>query len=228
MPTNNPQKFAVIDIEATCVRGDRNAQQRFKKETIELPVVVITRSADGRRWLRGEDGSLETLEFRTFVRPVRNPVLSEFCTELTGIEQRQVDDAPTFSDAMASLDRWLADNDVTPENALFVSCGDFDLKHLRGESIATGTTLGRMFDRFCNVKIPFALAGEPAPRASPPRFDMAEMLEALGLELVGRHHSGIDDARNIARIAGALGEDAPDALYATGGFDAAGSFIRLV
>ena len=29
---------------------------------------------------------------------------------------------------------------------------------------------------------------------------MAGMLRALDLELVGRHHSGIDDARNIARI----------------------------
>merc|ERR1719453_2079952 len=29
---------------------------------------------------------------------------------------------------------------------------------------------------------------------------MAEMLSTLGMELIGRHHSGIDDARNIARI----------------------------
>jgi len=27
---------------------------------------------------------------------------------------------------------------------------------------------------------------------------MVEMLKALNLDLVGRHHSGIDDARNIA------------------------------
>lgn len=30
---------------------------------------------------------------------------------------------------------------------------------------------------------------------------MTEMLELCGLELQGRHHSGIDDAKNIARVA---------------------------
>jgi ERI1 exoribonuclease 3 len=30
---------------------------------------------------------------------------------------------------------------------------------------------------------------------------MTEMLDKLGLKLEGRHHSGIDDCRNIVRIA---------------------------
>ena len=30
---------------------------------------------------------------------------------------------------------------------------------------------------------------------------MPHMLELTGLELEGRHHSGIDDSRNIARVA---------------------------
>jgi len=29
---------------------------------------------------------------------------------------------------------------------------------------------------------------------------MAQMLECLGLELTGKHHSGIDDTRNIAKV----------------------------
>jgi len=33
------------------------------------------------------------------------------------------------------------------------------------------------------------------------RMGMAGMLSSLGLTLEGRHHSGIDDCRNIARIA---------------------------
>ena len=32
-------------------------------------------------------------------------------------------------------------------------------------------------------------------------FDMKEMLDFLKLPLDGRHHSGIDDAKNIAKIA---------------------------
>jgi ERI1 exoribonuclease 3 len=29
---------------------------------------------------------------------------------------------------------------------------------------------------------------------------MAAMLQEAGLELIGRHHSGLDDCKNIARI----------------------------
>lgn len=31
-------------------------------------------------------------------------------------------------------------------------------------------------------------------------YGMTGMLERLGMEVKGRHHSGIDDSRNIARI----------------------------
>ena len=224
------RKFAIVDLEATCVKGDREAQALLGQETIELPAVVLT-CDDRGRWLPG------SLEFRTFVLPTRNPRLSEFCTSLTGIEQHQVDDAPTLDVALADFDRWLADNDVTAENALFVSCGDFDLRHLREEaqraSVVPGPTLGRMWDQFCNIKIPFVehLKRAAVEKGLPAkeirkirRRDMAEMLEALGLELVGRHHSGIDDARNIARIASVLGADA---LRPTGSFDALGRFVKL-
>ena len=40
-----------------------------------------------------------------------------------------------------------------------------------------------------------------------PRMGMANMLKFLGLNLIGRHHSGIDDTKNIARCALKLMED---------------------
>ena len=36
---------------------------------------------------------------------------------------------------------------------------------------------------------------------------MTDMLEKLNIELVGTHHSGIDDSRNIARIVQKLAKD---------------------
>ena len=48
---------------------------------------------------------------------------------------------------------------------------------------------------WCNVKRPFA--AQTGQAKSP---GMAGMLTALGLPLVGHHHLGIDDSRNIAAI----------------------------
>merc|ERR1719247_530438 len=48
--------------------------------------------------------------------------------------------------------------------------------------------------RYCNVKKPFA--AHLGTKAG----GMSSMLAKLGLPLIGRHHLGIDDARNIARV----------------------------
>lgn len=36
---------------------------------------------------------------------------------------------------------------------------------------------------------------------------MLKMLELMGLDLEGRHHSGIDDARNLCRVVAKLCEE---------------------
>jgi inhibitor of KinA sporulation pathway (predicted exonuclease) len=65
----------VIDFECTC---ERDASD-FPHEIIEFPVVVVDRR-----------DMVVVAEFQSYCRPVLNPVLSEFCTELTGITQAQV------------------------------------------------------------------------------------------------------------------------------------------
>ena len=42
---------------------------------------------------------------------------------------------------------------------------------------------------------------QPEPPKKRGISDMTEMLKYLGLQLDGRHHSGIDDSLNIAKIA---------------------------
>lgn len=84
--------LAVTDLEATC--DDRRGFS--PPELIELPVVLID-CATGR----------VEAEFHTYVRPQVNPSLTDFCQELTGITQAQVDAAPTFPDAMGMLAEWL-------------------------------------------------------------------------------------------------------------------------
>jgi inhibitor of KinA sporulation pathway (predicted exonuclease) len=42
-------------------------------------------------------------EFSTFVKPTINPTLTHFCTKLTTITQKDVDDAPYIEEALDSL-----------------------------------------------------------------------------------------------------------------------------
>ena len=65
--------LVVIDFEATCFGRDNT---EFCQEIIQFPAVLV---------------DLDTLsitdEFCKFVKPVVNPTLTEYCTNLTGITQ---------------------------------------------------------------------------------------------------------------------------------------------
>ena len=72
--------FLILDFEATCSDTDPN----FCNEIIEFPIVAI----DSKTGNRVE-------EFRQYVRPVINPILTKFCTTFTW-NPRTVDKADTF------------------------------------------------------------------------------------------------------------------------------------
>jgi 3'-5' exoribonuclease 1 len=66
--------FCVVDFEATCWED-----QDFKSaesEIIEFPAVLLNAKS-----------LVKEAEFHSYCRPAINPVLSEFCTSLTGITQ---------------------------------------------------------------------------------------------------------------------------------------------
>lgn len=90
-----PKKwFCVLDFEASCWQSGN----RDKMEIIEFPSVL------GR--LEGQQ-LVKVAEFQQYVHPVIIPELSQFCTELTGIQQSQVDNARTFSDVYIAHHEWI-------------------------------------------------------------------------------------------------------------------------
>lgn len=178
----------ILDFESTC---DDQIQIQ-PQEIIEFPSVVL---------------SLETLqiteEFESFVRPQHHSRLTRFCQELTSITQDQVDQAEVFRKVFSAHQQWLTENGLTPDNALFVTCGDWDLNIMLPAqctaSVPNIEHLPPVYRRWHNIKRSFCkvLGQEKAP-------GMAGMMKALELELVGHHHRGIDDCRNIATILCAL------------------------
>jgi ERI1 exoribonuclease 2 len=67
--------FVVIDFEATCDK----VNNPFPQEIIEFPSVLVNSAT----------GQLEA-SFQTYVRPTYHQFLTDFCKELTGIQQIQV------------------------------------------------------------------------------------------------------------------------------------------
>jgi len=174
--------FAVLDFEATCEQD----VQMNPQEIIEFPIVLV----DGQ--------TLEQVdEFRTYVLPESHPKLTKFCMDLTGIQQTDVDSAPRWTDALTSAQSWLQDQLCKRgyKRCLFVTCGDWDLRQMLPKQCSLHQQpVPEMFTRWLNVKNLFDAV------TSRGKQGMAGMLPALDLQLIGRHHCGLDDCRNIARI----------------------------
>jgi inhibitor of KinA sporulation pathway (predicted exonuclease) len=179
---SRPSHYLVIDLEATCddreAGNGRGAVPPNEMEIIEIGAVL----ADAE--------SLDPVdEFQTFIQPVRHPVLTPFCTKLTSIRQEDVRNARGFREAIADLERFIDGRD-----ALFCSWGDYDRKQFEQDA------------RFHHVNLPFGGRHLNLKKkfteqlGEEKRYGMAGALARVGLPLVGTHHRGIDDARNIARL----------------------------
>ncbi len=186
--------LVVLDFEATC--DDRSPPS--PQEVIEFPSVLL----DAR--------TLEVVdEHVSFVRPVHHRALTRFCTELTSITQAEVDRAPPFPEVLERYLAWLGAHGLPLEPPgpgaalpyLFVTCGDWDLQTMLPAQLAASGIdfVPHPFRRWTNVKVIF---GEWRRRRE--GGGMKRMLSLLGIAPEGRHHRGIDDCRNIAKIVRAL------------------------
>ena len=189
VPTKQYEYLLVLDFEANCEKDKKLECQ----EIIEFPVVPI---------------STVTKEpvcdpFHFYIKPTVVPTLSAFCTELTGIEQSTVDAGITIDKCLVALDEWMIQNGFTAQNSTFVTCGMWDFNTcLRYEAEYKKLFLQKYLKKYINIKDIWmhTLFKKKAK-------GMPGMLASLDLELEGRHHSGIDDSKNIARVALALIEN---------------------
>lgn len=177
MDSSPPDYYLVVDLEATCNNND--SFPRTEMEIIEIGAVLLERK------------SLKIVEeFQSFIRPVRHPVLTEFCTNLTTISQSAVEAADSFPVVASRFESWFA-----PFNPLlFSSWGSYDRSQLLQDYQyhQLDFPLG---EEHLNIKARFAKQLHTRRQ-----MGMASALKKAGLPLIGTHHRGIDDARNISRL----------------------------
>ena len=178
--------WIVVDLEATCWTTEEDpalaAQQRTESEIIEIGAVRLdpaTRAVDG--------------DFQTFVRPVRHPRLSTFCTSLTHIEQHLVDAAPDFRTAYGRFLQWMEGD----AGVVLASWGRYDHNQLHRQAVAAGLPAPRW--QPLNIKAAFGdwYRAHSGRRA---RHGLGRAIRELGWTFEGTAHRGIDDARNAARV----------------------------
>lgn len=172
--------FVVIDFEATCDK-ERKPQPQ---EIIEFPSVLVNSMT----------GQVEDC-FQIYVRPTYNQVLTDFCKELTGIQQAQVDKGVLLSEALLMHDKWLEVKGIKNTKFAVVTWSNWDCRvMLESECRLKGIQKPPYFNRWINLKVPFQEVFGGV------RCNLKEAIQVAGLVWEGRAHCGLDDARNTAHL----------------------------
>jgi len=200
----NTQFFIVIDFEATC--EEKNPPD-YPHEIIEFPAVLVSTEKQ------------EIVDyFHSFVRPVINPTLSQFCRDLTGVEQKVVDDADPFPQVHDRFLKWMDKHGLgTRHSFTVVTDGPFDMgRFLCLQAKQVGMAYPVKYAAYwANLRKCFANFYKRAGECYTPIYGstavklpgLQQMLDMLGMTFEGLPHSGLDDAKNIARILIKLLED---------------------
>ena len=167
--------YIIFDLEATCWDGWDKSQN----ETIEIGAVLIN------------DDKEIVSDFEQFIKPLKHPILSEFCKDLTSIKQSDVDQAPYFGEAIEKFKSWF---NFDEEDYVLCSWGFYDKKQFESDCDTHGIDHDWV-QKHISLKHQYG-AFKKLRRA----IGMKNALINENLQLDGTHHRGIDDARNIAKI----------------------------
>ena len=177
MSTRLRSLINVIDVEATCWReGTQPADQT--SDIIEIGITVVDM----------QSASIVSTD-SILVKPERSEI-SAFCTELTTLTPALIaQEGITFSEALRRLKKH-----YDAGARIFASWGDYDRKAFDRQ--CTAMQLKSPFGpTHMNVKTLHVLS-----RRAPVELGMDEALREMALPLVGTHHRGGDDSRNIATV----------------------------
>lgn len=174
----------VIDLEATCW-FPRNANRGQPAEIIEVGIAKLH--------LEGRNYTVEKVE-SIYVQP-RYSTVSEFCTDLTGITQAQLDrEGVPFEQA---LERLRAHCQAPDYLYSWASYGEWDKDILERQCQSFGVRYPLSKTHFNIKALLNLLRGDK-------HVGLSKAVKSFGMEFEGKHHSGVDDAVNAARVLGEM------------------------
>lgn len=197
-------KYIIFDLEATCSDTDN----KFEMETIEIGGIVFAEKYP--KSLEYIWDSEEELQFITktlspimpeeleiigkldeFVKPVINPILTDFCKNLTHITQEQVDSAKIFPSAIEELTVML--DSEFGEDYRLCSWGFYDRKqlthdcnyhHLSTDWLKKHISIKHQYGKIKGIK----------------PCGIKKALNRENERFTGIHHRADSDALNISKI----------------------------
>ena len=178
-------KYVVVDLEMNYTSRKSEVKKILKMETIEIGAVML-------------DEKLQEIEsFRTYVKPEYSDGIRKKISELTGITDDMVANAPSFREALRMFTTWCLG---TGDEVKIYAWSDSDYNQISGEMLAKQyeitdaerPLLENVWDDF-QKEFDSYLGFER-------RLSLSMALDMAGVAFAGRAHDALDDARNTAEL----------------------------
>ena len=172
---NLPEKIVIFDTEYTAWAGSMEhnwSRPNEYREVVQIGGIL----ADTKQFSEIDNLNL-------FIKPVKNPILSEYFTNLTGINQKDIDENGIyFQEAILKFSSW---------------CGSYPIYSFGGDERIieenlkfTGTPFPFNEPIFYDIRNLFKNNGVPVDE-----YQSGTILEAFGKKTNFRHHNALNDVR---------------------------------
>ena len=178
-------KYVVVDLEMNYTSRKSEVKKILKMETIEIGAVML------------DEKLQEIASFRTYIKPEYSDGIRKKISELTGITDDMVANAPSFREALRMFTTWCLG---TGDEVKIYAWSDSDYNQISGEMLAKQyeitdaerPLLENVWDDF-QKEFDSYLGFER-------RLSLSMALDMAGVAFTGREHDALDDARNTAEL----------------------------
>lgn len=181
------KEFIILDLECTCDnRGEDSVVKRNDMEIIEIGAIISDLK-----------GNIKDEKIEILIKPITHPTLTDFCTELTTITQKDVDNGTSLIKAIQELNSFAEKHQIK----VWGSWGFFDYNQFKREATRKNIDLSEFYF-FKEMKhVNLSLIYQETKKFKNKK-GIRKALVNEGLDFVGVQHRAINDVINIARIIG--------------------------
>ncbi|CAP23178.1 Protein CBG02000 [Caenorhabditis briggsae] len=179
----------ILDFEGTCEKDDHD----YPSEIIQFSVCVLnTRDKIIR----------EDVSFNKYVRPVINPKLTDFCAELTGIDQDTIDNARTFPEVYNQFCAWLKEHDFQEKRFAIVCDSRQDMWRLaQYQFLLNKQPFPTIFRQWVNLSLYYRQDLRMAQQQDAVHQSLIERMSAFyNIPNEGQAHNAMDDCSFLAKV----------------------------
>ncbi|CAP30907.1 Protein CBG11812 [Caenorhabditis briggsae] len=179
----------ILDFETTCEEGVFD----HPVEIIQMSVVVLNITDKLIR---------EDVVFNKLVKPVVNQKLSQYCIELTGIQQDAVDKADIFSVVYQQFLEWLKKHNLDERKFAFACDGRQDMWRLaQYQFLLIKENFPAIFRQWININRIFQDIAKEKYLSIAGRSNLEKMSNFFEIKFEGHAHNAMDDVKFLAQVA---------------------------